>query len=54
MVHSTAIGADILRRDATGAWPEAPIRVTAGEIALETIDFRFPLAELYAGTWLAA
>jgi Uma2 family endonuclease len=53
VIHSTSIGADILRRDAGGAWPEAPIRIEAGEIALDSIGFRFPLADLYARTWLA-
>ena len=53
VIHSTAIGADILRRDADGAWPEAPIRVSEGEIALDSIGFRFALTDLYARTWLA-
>ena len=54
VIHSTSIGADILRRDAVGAWPEAPIRIESGDIALDSIGFRFPLADLYARTWLAA
>ena len=54
VIHSTSVGADILRRDAAGAWPEASIRVNGGDIVLESIDFRFPLADVYARTWLAA
>lgn len=46
VIHSTSIGADILRRDTAGAWPEAPIRVEAGEIALASVDFHFPLTDL--------
>ncbi len=53
VIHSTSIGADILRRDARGNWPEAPVRIVSGDIALDCIDFRFPLADLYARTWLA-
>ena len=54
VIHSTSIRAHILRRDATGAWPEADTPIDGGIITLESIDFRFPLADLYARTWLAA
>jgi Uma2 family endonuclease len=53
VVHSTSIRADILRRDAKGAWPEVPTRIEGDDIVLESIDFQFSLADLYARTWLA-
>ena len=54
VIHSTSVGADILRRGADGAWPEAHFPIGSGDIVLESIDFRFPLADVYARTWLAA
>ena len=29
------------------------MRIPGGEIVLDSIDFRFPLADLYARIWLA-
>lgn len=52
VLRSAAIGADLLRRQADGTWPEHPAAVVAGELALESIGFRCDLADLYATTRL--
>jgi Uma2 family endonuclease len=54
LLASTRIEAELLRRDAAGAWPEAPEVITAeGELQLASIGFRATLRELYATTSLA-
>jgi Uma2 family endonuclease len=53
VVHSFEIGADLLRRDGEGNWPEKPLVIPAeGELVLESIGFRCPLADLYRTTRL--
>ena len=52
VLHTAAIGADILRRTQDGGWPGKPERVVEGELHLETIGFRAPLAEVYRQTGL--
>jgi Uma2 family endonuclease len=53
LVQSTSIGAELLRRQADGNWPGRPLLIGAGgEITLESIDFRSPLSEFYADTYL--
>ena len=55
VVYSTSMKAELLRRDASGAWPANPDMIEAGStIALETIGGTIALAECYAGTYLAA
>jgi Uma2 family endonuclease len=51
---SDAVGAHLLGRDATGAWPETPERITDGDLVLSAIGFRVPLADIYVGTDLIA
>ena len=53
VVESESMGVTIFRRRPDGSWPENPLPARDGEMALESIDFRFRLAELYAGTGLA-
>lgn len=53
ILKTAAIGADLLRRNADGSWPNQPLAIDAGELMLESIDFRVPLAALYRTTRLA-
>lgn len=39
--------ADILRRATDGSWPTAPDVVTEGDVVLDSIGFRAPIAALY-------
>ena len=55
LVYSTAIGAELLRRQPDGTWPEEPhLLAAADEIALASIGFQGPLAAFYRDTYLAA
>ena len=53
MVRSTEIGADLVRRDASGDWPERALVIEEGVLGLQSIDFRIDIAALYRGTRLA-
>ncbi|HEY1932217.1 MAG TPA: Uma2 family endonuclease [Acetobacteraceae bacterium] len=53
VLHSTRIGAELLRRNPDGSWPERSVRINDGDIELACIDFRVPLAALYRTTRLA-
>ena len=52
VLHSTAIGADLLRRCPDGAWPADPAPVASGDVMLDSIGFRVPLADIYRTTRL--
>jgi Uma2 family endonuclease len=54
VLHSTGIGADLLRRDADGTWPSVPAAVASGDLVLDSIGFRAPLASIYRITRLRA
>ncbi len=49
VLHSEKVGGDLLRRLADGTWPDRAMPVE-GELALDSIDFRVSLTELYART----
>ncbi len=54
LVHSTQVGAELLRRGEDGAWPERATVIGAADmLRLESIGFTAPLIELYARTHLA-
>ena len=53
ILRSSVIGAQILRRNADGTWPDISANVEGDDLVLESIGFRMKLADLYAGTWLA-
>ena len=53
IVRTTEIGADLLRRDAAGQWPEHPLAIEEGMLELQSIDFSTDIAGLYRGTRLA-
>ncbi len=47
VLRSNAIGADLLRRAPDGTWPERSETIEVGELVLESIGFRAPLADFY-------
>jgi Uma2 family endonuclease len=52
IVHSTAIRADLLRRDASGNWPEQATTIEDGQLGLRSIDFTVALPAIYlASGW---
>ncbi len=53
VVHSTRVGAELLRRNPDGSWPAQPATIDDGEIELASIGFRASLAALYRTTRLA-
>jgi hypothetical protein len=54
VLRSTSIGAELLRRQADGAWPREPQPLDRGAtLDLESIGLACPLAEFYTGTYLA-
>ena len=54
LVHSTQVGAELLRRGDDGAWPERATLIGAADMLhLDSIEFTAPLIELYARTHLA-
>jgi Uma2 family endonuclease len=52
VLRSDRIAAELLRRSPQGEWPDRPIAIAEGELALEGIEFRIALAELYARSGL--
>jgi Uma2 family endonuclease len=52
VLRADRIAAELLRRSPQGEWPERPIAITEGDLALESISFRVALADLYARTGL--
>ena len=52
VIRTATIGAQVLRRGADNTWPEVPLGIEDGDLTLDSIDFRAPVASLYAGTWL--
>jgi Uma2 family endonuclease len=54
VLKTASIGAELLRRNQDGSWPSQPLTIEAGELTLESIGFRIPLAAAYRTTRLAA
>jgi Uma2 family endonuclease len=54
ILHSTRIGADLLRRGADGSWPERPQAIDQGDLTLDSIGYTGPIAAFYRTTWLHA
>jgi Uma2 family endonuclease len=51
ILHSTRVGAELLRRRADGFWPERTDDISAdGDLLLESIGFAIGLTELYSQT----
>lgn len=53
VLHSTAVRADLLQRGPDGAWPTVASPVTEGGLALDSIGFSTPVANIYRTTSLA-
>ena len=53
VLKTASIGAELLRRTSDGSWPEQPLILADGELALQSIGFRIPLAAAYRTTRLA-
>lgn len=54
IVSSTAIAAQLLRRNSDGSWPLNPEPIDAGSIVeLASIGLELPLREVYRDTYLA-
>jgi len=49
IVRSDEIGAELVRRQADGTWPEQALALREGELTLENIGFSYSLADLYRG-----
>ena len=54
VLKTASIGAELLRRNQDGSWPSQPLTIEAGELMLESIGFRIPLAAAYRTTRFAA
>ncbi|HMK90574.1 MAG TPA: Uma2 family endonuclease [Methylocystis sp.] len=54
VLQSQSIGAKLLRRQPDGGWPKEPEAIEAGDLALESIGVRFPLAAAYRTTKLSS
>jgi Uma2 family endonuclease len=54
VLKTASIGAEVLRRNQDGSWPSQPLTIETGELTLESIGFRIPLAAAYRTTRLAA
>jgi Uma2 family endonuclease len=52
ILHSTRIGADLLRRGADGSWPERPQAIDQGDLTLDSIGYTGPITAFYRTTWL--
>ncbi len=53
VLKTASIGAELLRRSPDGSWPEQPLILAGGELAIESIGLRIPLAAIYRTTRLA-
>jgi Uma2 family endonuclease len=53
IISSTAIRAELLRRDADGNWPERASVIEEGVLELSSIGFRIDITALCRGTRLA-
>jgi Uma2 family endonuclease len=54
IVNSERVHAQIFTKDTGGVWPQDPVIIEASAtIRLDSIDASFPIAEVYAGTYLA-
>lgn len=48
IVHSTRIGAELLRRNADGSWPEQPATIDADDLLdLQSVGISLPLRDAY-------
>ena len=53
IIRTVTIGADLLRRNRDGTWPERPLAIEQGNLTLDSIGFSAPLTALYRTSRLA-
>jgi Uma2 family endonuclease len=53
VLKTATIGAELLRRNEDGSWPQWPLTLTSGNLMLESIGLTIPLAAPYRTTRLA-
>jgi len=53
IVRTASVGAELLRRNPDGTWPDRPLAVEEGDLTLESVGFSVPLFSLYRTTRLA-
>ena len=53
ILRTDKIGAELLRRNPDGTWPDRPLSLEDGELTLESLGFTVSLQELYRTTRLA-
>jgi Uma2 family endonuclease len=54
VLRADRIAAESLRRPPQGEWPDRPMAITEGDLALVSIGFRLALADHYARTGLGS
>jgi Uma2 family endonuclease len=52
ILRSATIGAELLRRNADGTWPERAQAIEKGDLALDSVGFRCALIDVYRTTRL--
>ena len=52
MLNSFRLGAELLRRNPDGSWPQDSLAVISGELVLDSVGLRVPLADIYRNTRL--
>lgn len=53
LLSSTAVRAQLLRRQADGSWPAEAMTIDEGDLVLDSVDLTVPLAAIYRSTRLA-
>src|SRR5208282_1500423 len=50
VMRTATIGAELLRRNSDGSWPQQPLTVAEGDLTLESIGLTLPIAAAYRTT----
>jgi Uma2 family endonuclease len=53
VLRTAIVGADLLRRNEDGSWPETPQVILGGDVTLDSVGFTFALTAAYRTTRLA-
>lgn len=52
VLNSFRISAEVLRRNPDGGWPQEALSVISGDLVLDSVGLRVPLADIYRNTRL--
>ena len=52
VLNSFRLGAELLRRNPDGGWPQEALSVISGDLVLDSVGLRVPLADIYRNTRL--